>query len=111
MVRNIVLSDINNEITRIYNSIGSFIVILVVIKNIKASIGAVPIISESPYPYKLAPAYLATSAYVSIAFIFFLFFSASGMMTLRTPSRSPTFANESFKSVLRYPRRWFGYAP
>lgn len=47
MVRNIVLSDINNEITRIYNSIGSFIVILVVIKNIKASIGAAPIISES----------------------------------------------------------------
>lgn len=40
MVWYVVLPDVNNEITRIYKSIRSFIVILVVVKNVKARVGA-----------------------------------------------------------------------
>lgn len=40
MVRNVVFSNINNIITRICNAIKSSVVIMFVIKNVKASIGA-----------------------------------------------------------------------
>lgn len=45
--------------------------------------------------------YVATSAYASIAFMFFLFFSAMGMMSLLAASRSLTLANRSSMNVRR----------
>lgn len=96
----VVLSNINNEIACFYESVWSFLVILIVIENVKARICATSSVSFYGSTSKGAN-YLATSAYVSMAFIFFLLVSAIGNNDFRTASRSGTLTKVSFRKVLR----------
>lgn len=101
MIRNIIFPDIYNKIASIYSSIRSFLIIYVVIKDVKTGIRAVRELGDDALFIESKDACLATSAYVSIAFIFFLFFSAVGRITFRTARRSETLAKLSFRNVRR----------
>ncbi len=91
MIRNIKFPNIHNEIASISNrNIKSSIIISVIIKKVESSICAIAVSTLSPYIFPPPKTYLATSAYVSIAFIFFLFFSAIGMISLLAASKSKT---------------------
>jgi hypothetical protein len=104
MVWNVKLPNVHNEITRIGNRCISYIVNPFVIKKVESSIGTNRMISTTPGAL-LSRTYLATSAYVSIAFILFLFFSAIGMIILLTASKSFTFTKINCSNVLRYPNK------
>lgn len=104
MIRYVKFSNINNVITRVRYSIKSFIIILLIVKKIEASIGT-SIVSIG-FAFRMHNGqYLATSAYVSIAFMLSLFFSATGMIIFLTLNRSPTFSNANCKKILRYPSK------
>lgn len=113
VVWNIVFSNINKEITGFgYSGIESFLInSCIVVKQVGVAVVR-PTIGQLSAPHQLAEigiqratTHAATSAYVSIASMPFLFFSAIGMMSLRAVKRSVTFANLSSRKVLRYPRR------
>ena len=127
MVGHIIFSDINNVIARVCNAVESFINILFIIVKVESSIGTekrlvavvvivvvvvvvvvvlvVVVVVVGVGPCGSTEHYLATSAYVSIAFMLFLFFSATGMIVFLAPNKSPTFAKVSCRNVRRYPRR------
>ncbi len=99
VVRNVVLSNIYNKVAR-FAAASSFLISLKVVKNVKASICAIAMVSTSANPANQPIyIYLATSAYASKAFTFFLFFSAIGMIPFRTASRSDTLANDNCSNV------------
>ena len=106
VVRDVKLPNIYNVITRVRYAINSFIIIafIIIIKKIEASTSTIEISIEVS-AQRDESHYLATSAYVSIAFMDPLFFSAIGMMVFLTPKRSPTFSNASCRKVRRYPSK------
>ncbi len=100
MVRDIVFPNINNVITRIRYAVKSSNIIFFIIVEVKTSVSTSELVSITIARHVVKP-YPATSAYVSIAVMLFLLFSAIGMRTFLTPNRSPTFSKANCKNFLR----------
>lgn len=102
MVWYVILPNVDNVITRVRYAFVSSIIILLSVKKIETSVGTWSVsIADQSLDMGIGAPYLATSAYVSMAFMPLLFFSAIGIITFLRLSRSPTFSNANCKNILR----------